>query len=360
MTTIKYAQAAQVVPAIAASLVQRNEVEPMSAAIMAEVIFNCMYQCDVNDGADFDALVEYAEFRINKLEELNKCKLDEKYSAARLVRGLIAGGYTNEDYTVTDKGRDMLFVKSATLPLTEKVTDENRRVSRVKGNVSKPSALMLSAQKILEDTAYCVDTQMLDLIKLLMVERDRKYVEINANRHVVVGCDSLRNATHLYSEYFADARGRLYHAACAGPNPQSSDLARSLYSLAEADVVDMHEQAEAFEMFKAELMDISGIKEEDLEKWCRGIADRPADFLRATLEYSTRNEMGEFVTVEPRVKCKKPFTTIKMAFNYVSFLDTGKADVRVGIGEDAKCSGTQYLAFIAGDENMARATGLAI
>ncbi|MGF2531655.1 DNA-directed RNA polymerase, partial [Ralstonia pseudosolanacearum] len=96
----------------------------------------------------------------------------------------------------------------------------------------------------------------------------------------------------------------------------------------------------------AELDDISGGRWSEAKMLTR-VAQNPAGALASILSMSKEQNPP-----------KKPFTYVRLALDWFQFETTGQCDSRVGFGLDAKCSGTQYLAFIAGNMEMAQATGL--
>jgi hypothetical protein len=159
---------------------------------------------------------------------------------------------------------------------------------------------------------------------------------------VVQGCNAVKDEASLWSEYDADARGRLYHVMCFGPNPQASDLARATYSL--NTLVPVDKGSVAYDMFLEELADIGGGKFND-HNTRMAVAKMP---VKALIKWFTTKCDGP----------KKPFTYARMCATYAQFETMGVATCTIGYGLDAKCSGTQYLSFVAGDMNMAQATGL--
>jgi hypothetical protein len=166
---------------------------------------------------------------------------------------------------------------------------------------------------------------------------------------VLQGCNAVKGEKSLWSEYDADARGRLYHVMCFGPNPQASDLARATYSLNTHVQVDKYEEGgieftPAYKLFLEELADIGGGKFNQ-HKTRAAVAERGVDAL--TKWHTTNCEAP-----------KKPFTYERMCKTYMDFETYGAATCTIGYGLDAKCSGTQYLAILAGDMKMAAATGL--
>jgi len=176
---------------------------------------------------------------------------------------------------------------------------------------------------------------------------------IRDSLHVIQGCNALRGQGTLYSEYFQDLRGRMYQFAHAGPNPQSSDMARALcyhdvenittkYSLPRQDL----EITETYKIFWNELHNevCEGMHELSNETMLRAVAERPLECMTHYLKTG--------------LPIKKFFTYMTLAKDWVSFEDTNEADCRIGFGPDAKCSGAQILAILAGCEKLAASCGL--
>jgi len=160
---------------------------------------------------------------------------------------------------------------------------------------------------------------------------------------LIEGCSLVVDEEELYSEYDADARGRLYHVMCFGPNPQASDMARAVYQL--NDCKEVLRSDKAYDMFIAEMEDISS-KKFMKEATIRKVASNP---LRAIIS---------LLQLEDDKAIKSPFTYVRMCKDWVEFNDTGKCTVTLGVGLDAKCSGTQYLAMLACDSKMLELTGV--
>lgn len=168
---------------------------------------------------------------------------------------------------------------------------------------------------------------------------------IDAEMYVHKGSEVVHGEAELHSEYTGDARARLYHAACFGPNPQSGDLARAYYSHNVENWVD--KDSEAYVIFMTELEDVAGSAEWMQPSHLRAAAMHPEKALDKILK---REQAGQSIP-------SKPVTYIRMAIDWVQFEDNGKCDSRLGFGEDAKCSGTQILAILAGAKDLIEATG---
>ena len=341
-----------VVPSITSAIYRAKEtqsyMQPQTCAIAALAIFHMMTSFTRDDVVPAIAMVSLAEASIKKANSTNNDLkqyhyVDPSINLIELAKHL---GYVSiaedKSFTMTERWIELVSTKETCTPLTEAVSELNRRKPFIKGGKRKPSKLMTECIDFLQSTEYHVDAPMVDIVGdvLNMTHGDIPAV-IQQELHVWNNARNMVREDVLFSDYFADNRGRLYHVACAGPNPQSSDFARSLYSHNIENIVK--KDSAAYQMFMAELYDISGGKWTEARMLTR-VAQNPAGALAHMLRSGDAP--------------KKPFTYIRLALDWFKFETTGECDSRVGFGLDAKCSGTQYLAFIAGNMTMAQATGL--
>lgn len=355
-----------VVPAIAALVfrAKRNQsfedsMYPQTCAIAALSIFHMMTSFTRDDVVPAIALVQLAEASIKKANSSNNDMKKYHYvdPAINLIGlakhfGFLTMREEDKAILMSDRWVELVTVPATAAPFTTPVTTEMRRKPFVKGGKVKPSKLFKEAVEFIQDTDYHVDEDMVKIVDKVLEMTSFSGMPvpdvIQQEMHVWTASKSLVREAALWSEVFGDARVRMYHCACAGPNPQSSDFARSLYSLNVSESVNKLDEAgslsEHYQMFMAELNDIAGGKFCEPTYLTR-VAANPA----GALVHMLRN---------PSASPKKPFTYIRMALDWFEFETTGACDSRIGFGLDAKCSGTQYLAFISGDLRMAQATGL--
>lgn len=350
-----------VVPSIAA-LVYRVKakteyMEPQTCAIAALSIYQMLSCFTRDDVVPAISMLELAKTAIHKSNSSNNDMKQYHYTddAIKLIGLAKHFGFItmddNKAFSQTQAWIELITTKDTAVPFTVKVTDENRRKPFVKGGKVKPSKLLKTSIEFLQDTEYHVDSQMVAVIEKAIDMNSRSGgvmpVAIQQELHVWNNAKAMKLQDTLFSDYFADNRGRLYHVACAGPNPQSSDFARCLYSHNVENFVNKLNEdgstTEAYNMFMSEMADIAGGKWLEARMLTR-VASNPSGALISILNS----------TDAP----KKPFTYVRLALDWFQFETTGQCDSRVGFGLDAKCSGTQYLAFIAGNIEMAKATGL--
>jgi len=234
----------------------------------------------------------------------------------------------------------------------ESITLENRRKERVKTRFNPKkdgtSPLVRSAMEFIESQGQVVNTWLLDIVNDYIeysVEGNEALLpEIQDSMHVINGCNQLKAHEVLYSEYFQDLRGRMYQFAHAGPNPQSSDLARALCYHTEENIVYKTDSV-VYNMFMSELRDEV-----------------------ANCQYAMQPDMLAWVVANPlaaikkyedgSLPVKKFWTYLTLAKDYMNFETVGYTDCRIGFGPDAKCSGAQILAILAGCEELGAACGL--
>lgn len=347
-----------VVPAITAEIFRIKEAthSPQTCAIAALAMYNMMTSFTREDNLTLIQLFELAELNIKAANSRNNDLkamhyVDQPLNLIGLAKhlGYLVSNKETGLVTMSDYWVELTTPKATCMPFVAPVSEDVRRKPYIKGGKVKPSKLMTECIEFLQDTSYHVDAAMVSIIRQVVDNKLMRGADlplaIQQEQHVWNACCKLSLEDSLYSEYFADNRGRLYHVACAGPNPQSSDFSRSLYSLNVSSIVA--KDSAAYQMFMAELEDISG-GDWASPKMLSRVAANPVGALEHIL--------GLHSELQP----KKPFTYVRLALDWNEFETTGFCDSRVGFGLDAKCSGTQYLAFVAGSMEMAQATGLVV
>ena len=303
-----------------------------------------------------DIMMCQAQVFIDKANQLNRdvaAKWEQPAfcirSKSEIVDIIVALDYITFD----DSGNGVVFVvtdkfyktapHSAVLPSDCWSDKEHRRFEYVSGG-AKPSKTMYWAMQRLEKEAFRIDPILESFYHTMRLApqmfKDDWYVVNNSMQLVI----DYGWHTPLYSEWGADARGRLYMLACASANPQTSDLARSLYSHCEPNPVK--KDSEAYSMFMEEL------------KECAGSDYWASHDVLARIASDIHQYLMEIVHTPEKERPAKPYTLARLAQDYMTFHNYGVCDSRICFGLDAKNSGTQYLAVLAGDANIARATGI--
>lgn len=203
------------------------------------------------------------------------------------------------------------------------------------------SPLFKEAIHVLEDTKFMKDSFMLDIAYQVYeaMPNDKK---LQAQEYVIHGSMLLEEGEAYVSEFFGDKRGRIYQAACYGPNGQSSDMARAMMDL--HGVSQDYDPREAMHLLIAEMKDMGAWS--DKAHFIQDIKDaieQPAKFI---IEHLHKD-----------YHMSKPWNFVKFAHIVQGLREGKKPYIGVAVGLDAKCSGPQLAALMVGDEKMLAATG---
>ena len=226
-------------------------------------------------------------------------------------------------------------------------------VNRWKETKTKTSKCFDDARNALEKTEFTVDEYMYQVAKLvkdahIAKQKDHEGDDI-FERYVFDGCTELLDQGNVprVSEFFGDTRGRMYQAACHGPNGQSSDFARSLMSL--HGVSTDYNPEKALHVLDAEIADMHSYN--DVERVMENITSASKFIIREL-------ELGQ------KSQCKKPWSFIKAVVLRKKLMmhinEPGKYGapyIGMAFGLDAKCSGPQIGALMTADEFIAQACG---
>ena len=311
--------------------------QQLAAATMFRTLFNMNGEYDEQGMCDNFA---YDLVELNKRNR-DKDQLDVVVSGVEtcVEMGFIertAGGM----YIQAAKFIDMCSIKSATAPQTTPVDDLARNTTMVKGGRANACPMLAQSIKYQQATAYTVD---LTMVKIAEAARKAcKQLPIWKDiRNSMAGVAQMLPGTAHYSEINADKRGRTYFASHFGANPQGCDYNRSVYSLME--VKDVQKDSPAYEMFMLELAEAAGKNKTYMS---HNVLMRAAYNPVVALTKMLENNL-----------VASPFTYIRLALDYATFAEFGACTVTVPMGLDAKCSGTQILAILAGNEQLLAATG---
>jgi hypothetical protein len=259
------------------------------------------------------------------------------------LESLVTMGFMEElggVFYVSQKFYDACYVSEKTAPLTTMIDDTNRRVSQVKGGKVKPSKLLDKAMRYLEATPFSADMDMTTIINLVKSQTPELAIwkDVKGSMN---GINDMEAGVDYYSEQKADKRGRMYHVAHAGTNPQGDDYNRSIYKLNVESIVT--KDSEAYTFFMNELEEAAGKDPKYMStEYLMRVGKSPVRALKTFLESAGVDS---------------PFMYVRLARYFVTFEETGECDVRVPMGLDAKCSGTQILAILAGNKQLLEATG---
>ena len=268
---------------------------------------------------------------------------DENYTVALTILtdlGFMEDVLDSGVYTVSQKFVDMCSVSEKTAPLTTMIDDNNRRVFKIKGNKVQPSKLMNKAMAYLERTGFSNDADMTAIINIVKSQQPKLGIwkDIKGSMN---GINEMHSDAVYYSEQKGDKRGRMYHVAHAGCNPQGDDYNRSIYRLAVESIVKI--DSPEYVYFMNELEEAAGKDPKYMAtEYLMRVGKSPVKALSTFLQSKSVDS---------------PFMYVRLARDFVRFQEHGECDVRVPMGLDAKCSGTQILAILAGNKELMEATG---
>lgn len=339
-------QAAEViVPMLFGAIAQRSDYVTHSVTqqqLAAATIFRTLF--NMNDGEyDDNCLNDNFAYDLVELNKRNRDKdqLDVVVSGVEtcVEMGFIertAGGM----YIQAAKFIDMCSIKFATAPQTTPVDDLARNTTMVKGDRAQACPMLAQSIKFQQATEYSVDRIMANIAEQAKKACFKLPIWKDI-RNSMAGVAQMDADTGYYSEINADKRGRTYFASHFGANPQGCDYNRSVYSLKHTQAVE--KDSPAYMMFMAELAEAAGKNKTYMQT---NVLLRAAANPVVALTKMLENDL-----------VASPFTYIRLALDFATFERDGVCNVSVPMGLDAKCSGTQILAILAGNMELLAATG---
>lgn len=264
----------------------------------------------------------------------------KEVDVVKVMEALVEAGYITEEDTIGERFMYLCSLRQeAYAPTTGEI---ERRFNYT--DCKQDSALFREAIHALEATEYTVDEHILNVareVNAALIELNGKHED--AEGYVIAGCEKMDSTKAYKSEFKGDRRGRMYQAACHGPNGQSSDRSRALMDLVgvptdyDVKMVKKHIMAEIEDML------IGG----------KQAIKNNIIFLKSVGEV-------EFVVacIEGNVpEVKKPWSFIKAARIMRELQAGNRPYIGMAVGLDAKCSGPQLAALMVGDRDIAAACG---
>jgi len=226
------------------------------------------------------------------------------------------------------------------VPASEGIT---RRFDYVSGKrVEHISPLFKEAVHALESTEYTVSD---DMLSIALQVQAKLGVDNDAEGYVVKGCFAMDSSQSYISEFKGDTRGRMYQAACHGPNGQASDRSRALMDLAGVPTDYDVEQVKHYLI--EEVRDMISIPLGEAIKESKELGD--VDFIIKHMAINDDHTKDDLVS--------KPWNFVKFS-KLIRALQAGERPyIGVAVGLDAKCSGPQLGALMVGDQKVAAACG---
>ena len=288
--------------------------------------------------------LEQSQMQIRTVQEDGKYAFKSiivEVDGEELAPVMIELGYMTEDGKVGDKLQELLDMRKEAYAPTQVGHVFNRKFANFGIEKGQMSALGEEAILALEDSQFTIDDYMVSLGNQIQALDGGP--ENDDEAYVLAGCNQMLSSNAYTSEFKADRRSRLYQAACHGPNGQASDRSRAMMDLAGVEYT-----AEQVPMIKKVIM----AEVEDMTKDVRAAA-------------MLRNELGdvEFIRGQLSLLKKdrlvaKPWSFVKAA-RILKELQLGNMPyIGMAVGLDAKCSGPQLGALMAGDLDLAAACGM--
>ena len=274
--------------------------------------------------------------RDNKTVVLEKKEIDVE----AVMNALLEAKYITEEDTIGERFIYLCSLRQEAYAPTE--GDIERRFNY--SDVKQDSALFREAIHALEATEYTVDDHILQVarqVNTALLELSGKHED--AEGYVIAGCERMDSTKAYKSEFKGDRRGRMYQAACHGPNGQSSDRSRALMDL--VGVPTDYDNKIVMKHIMAEIEDMVSGDKGTIASHAKMIKDMgEVQFVVACLE-------GDITLV------KKPWSFIKACRIMREIQAGNKPYIGMAVGLDAKCSGPQLAALMVGDRDIAAACG---
>ncbi len=215
-----------------------------------------------------------------------------------------------------------------------------------KGQLKQASDLPMEAILAQEASQFSTDKYILDLVNIVQPKLD-KLGFADKESYVVAGCNAMDSNLPYTSEFKFDNRLRSYQAACHGPNGQSSDRSRALMNL--HGVTTDYNVKQVTKVIMAEVADMCSVEGAELQEYLDTAVSNPVEFAVELLQMLKSNR-----------PVQKVWSFIKAAKILAELAAGNKPYIGMAVGLDAKCSGPQYGALMAGDDAVSAACGFTL
>lgn len=221
-----------------------------------------------------------------------------------------------------------------------------RRFDYVSGKrVAHITGLFKEAVHALEATEYTVSGEMLSIALQVQAKLG---IDNDAEGYVIKGCQGMDSNEAYVSEFKGDTRGRIYQAACHGPNGQASDRSRALMDL--VGVPTDYDATQVKHYLVEEVRDMISIPLAEAIKEHKALGD--VDFIIKHTLINDDKTQDDLVS--------KPWNFVKFSKLIRELQSGNKPYIGVAVGLDAKCSGPQLGALMVGDQKLAAACGFTL
>lgn len=252
-------------------------------------------------------------------------------------------GYMTDDGKVGDKLQELLDMRKEAYAPVQVDHTFTRKFANFGIEKGQASPLTVEAILALESSQFTIDDYMVKVAN--QVQALEGGPENDDEAYVLAGCNDMMSDLCYTSEFKADRRSRLYQAACHGPNGQASDRSRAMMDLSGVSYT-----AEQVPMIKKAIM----AEVEDMTKDVRAAAK-----LRTELG-DVQFIIGQLSLLKKDRLVAKPWSFVKAA-RILKELQLGNMPyIGMAVGLDAKCSGPQLGALMAGDLDLAAACGMTL
>lgn len=313
----------------------------------AIVLASCIADSYTQGEYFVDALLDGLNSTTLKVRELDDSgsymvtDITVSFDGAEVEAALLKLEYITTEGLVGTKLQELLDARpEAYAPTTTEIVRRNANYGIEKGQASP---LAIEAIKALESVPYTISTQMLDIANA--VQTLQGGAKMDKEAYVLAGCNQMSSQSAYYSEFKLDRRIRLYQAACHGPNGQSSDRSRALMDL--HGVTTEYDVEKVKQAIRAEVLDMVAVDKSKVGELMTRATKEPVAFLLEELAKDKRDRLAS-----------KPWSFVKAAFTWKELAKGNRPYIGMAVGLDAKCSGPQYGAIMAGDEVLAAACGL--
>jgi len=338
MTTLNHTQTNTMTQSVAGALVKMEAVSPRQAMAVGVVFTSCIPDLLVSSD---EFMFQFENRMVDVLVDGHNADLSPLYILTVLVEaGFIEFLLDTEYLVIGSRVAEILDLDTAGYAPAEAKDGVTRRRGYAK---TQTSGLFKEAVHALESTEFQASTSMLSIARQVykMANPTQRDI-IMKNDYVLKGTAAMVEGQAYVSEFFGDLRGRLYQAACFGPNGQSSDVARAMMDL--SGVSTDYDVTDAMSLLLAEMHDMGDFaSDEYLLADIQGAAMAPAEFILAHMEKLNH--------------INKPWNFAKFAIIYSELEAGNKPYIGVAVGLDAKCSGPQLGACMVADQKMLAATG---
>lgn len=310
--------------------------------VLAAAMFRTIYRlgegsCDFTILYDniYDNLEYMCARNRDQVKGLRGSDFDIKAIAAFIGKVLKAMENKDGVITLTKEWLDKMYKRTSFTPMIWELAERRVPYQKKRSTVSK---LGVESMDFKMNTQFTIDQQMINIINEAMLI-EPKYEGWKKGALALNGSMMMSEHEIYVAEWSQDTNGREYCVPHYGPNPQGGDMDRALFKLAVGSTI--YKGDKIFLKLMMEFKDI--VKKESL--------------LRDEVLIQCYEEPLKALIKAIRANVKNPLQFVRLGKDLGAIIKNGHATSYFPIGLDAKCSGAQICAILAGDERMMKATG---